>query len=148
MVNGEKIPVSKAIYQSFRQENNRMRHFARKEQLCALVDYPKCEGVCEKCRWRMNSHQVYYSDYTQERFPVQTSIENPENEAIWNITYQKILVRADQLAKHGSLILKLRLEEGYNFREISTRLGMSINTVYKHYRRILEYFRMHKEEYF
>ena len=147
-VNGEKIPVSEAVFQAIRSLNNRTRYYARKEQHCALTNYQKCNGECENCKWRANSHLIYYGHYTQERFPTLTAIENTENEAIRKITQQKIYARAEKLAKHGSLILQLRFEHGYSFREISECLGIKLSTVYKSYGKILDYFRKHKKEYF
>lgn len=142
--NGQKIAVSHEVYQMMRQENNRIRYRARREQSCVQMKFSACRGDCQSCPWHVEGRVVSFGEVDVGRSSAMVSDCNVEDEVIRDVTMQQVYAHADHLARDGGLIMRLRFEKSYSSREIAEYLGVSHTAVNKRMNIILAYFRQNK----
>ena len=146
-VKDAKIPVSREVYQLVRQQNNHIHYIARKEFRCSLPNFAKCSGDCFNCQWQLNGMVESYSSLRQDHLSHMSSKENTEEKAILAITREQIYECADSLITDGALILRLHIEEGWSFRCIAKRLGVSSTIVFKRFKKTINYLQKNKEKF-
>ena len=89
-VNGEKVMVSREVYQMIREENNHIRYNARIENRCAQENYRYCLGDCMTCPWHTEGSFKSDEDIGTERLIKMAADVDVEAEAISSITMERV----------------------------------------------------------
>lgn len=147
-VNGEKVMVSREVYQMIREENNHIRYNARIENRCAQENYRYCLGDCMTCSWHTEGSFKSDEDIGTERLIKMAADVDVEAEAISSITMERVYAAADQLVQDGALIFRMRFEENCSNREIGKRLGLAHQVIDRKMLVLLDYFRKRQKLFF
>ena len=147
-VNGQYVQVTEEVYQAIRKQNNHIRWLMRREARCTQTNFAHCHGDCEHCKRHVTGKIISLEGLNDDCLSALADETDIEDEYIRKETWRAIYRYADQTASNGAAILRLYIEYGLSFSEISSVMGIPKMTAYKRARKILNQLRTFENNFF
>ncbi len=143
-VRGQRVEITKAVYQGIVSENERVRRLARNEHRFALPNHHYCPGDCSVCRFQVPGIYDELSETDCEEMPSVEADDCVEEVIIRKLMLESVFEHADQLVQDGAKILRLRFMNGMTSRQIGEQLGVSHTVVNRRLTRLIAYFQANR----
>ncbi len=143
-VRGQRVEITKDVYQRIISENERVRRQARNEQRCARPNCHYCPGDCSVCRFQVPGIFDELSEKECDEMPSEKPEDCVEKAIIQKLTLESVFEHADRLVQDGARILRLRFMCDMNSRQIAEQLGVSHTVINRRLTRLMAYFQANK----
>ena len=147
-INNTKIPISKETYIAIAQHTQHIRYIAKREGRCSMSRYVQCTGDCSRCSYRKEGTTVSLDCEGIEKSLVANAACSPEELVLREETWRLVFRCADEVAKHGKDITRLRFITGLNTHQIAKELSIPYSTIEYRLARILSALRNKQKEIF